>query len=473
MRRLLAFAVAAACAVVPLGPATAASPEAATPAEGAPPPAGAAPLFPYAVRRHTLANGVELLFVRQEAPQLAAFFTFFRVGSRDEVAPGRSGYAHLFERLHFRGTREHPSDLWERSTKDLGLEANAFTDDDVTAYWAAGPSASLPELIALEADRFANLEYGEEEYLAEARALLGDYLKDAASPDFRLHEAVRALAFTRHPYRHTSMGLGADIRAMPGGYRASQELYHQFYRPGNATVLVVGDFDEASVLEALEKHYGAWRPPSAPAPIQPPAEPPQSSPREARRSWPVPLLPRHYTGWRTPGAEDLDATAVQLVLWPYLFGPSSALAQELLRDRRLAESIGGEYLPRRDPFLFGASLVLRAPAAERLARVAIEKAVAAVAGGAIDARLLADVRENLASSVLMQTDTPYRTGLWLVYTTALTGNPGFLETLLQRAAQVEAKDLAAFARRYLVPANRVSVTIASGTGVRGSRGNGK
>ena len=470
MNLATATATATAClALAALAALPAAAQQPAPTPELAPAAAGAPvvpepPFFPYQVRRSTLGNGLQVLLVKHPSPRLAAFFLFFRAGSRDEVEPGRTGHAHLLEHLAFRGGSAEPGADWERATKDLGLDTNAFTDDDLTAYWASGPAESLPALIALEAHRFANLSYSEDAYQVEARTVLGEYLKDAGSPDFKLLEAVRAAAFAKHPYGHTTMGREADIRRMPAGYRHSQEVYRRWYRPENATVLVVGDFDEGAVLARIEERFGPWRPePAAPAAATE-AEPPQTAPREVRRPWPVPLLPRHFTGWKTPGADDLDATAVQMVLWPYLFGPASALARELVLERQLAGSIGGEYLPRRDPFLFGASLVLRAPAAEKPARAALEAAVASLARGRVDERLLEDVRANLLASVRMQTDTPHRAGLWLVYATALAGDPGRLEALLARSARVEGRDLTAFARRHLVATGRVSVTITGGTG---------
>jgi len=422
-------------------------------------PAPAPGPFPYPIHRRALENGLQIFFVPYDSPRLAAFFTVFRVGSRNEVEPGRSGFAHFFEHLTFRGSKNHSGQDWERITKSLGLDTNAFTDDDVTAYWLSGPAAALPTVIALEADRFINLDYGEDDFKVESRAVLGELLKNQASPEFELEEAARELAFTRHTYRHTTIGFERDVRDMPSGYRYSLDLYRRFYRPDNAMVLVLGDFDEEQVFQELKKHYGPWKGKGEPAQVE--AEPPQAKEKEARRGWPTPILPRLWSGWHTPGASDVDATAAQLVLWPLLFGRPSALYRELVLEQHLVEELGGEFQPHRDPYLFGYQAILKSGAAEAPTRAAAERAVAEVAAGHIDERLLADVKSNLLATLLLQTDTPYRAGVWLVYYGALTGDPGYLDQVLSRVEAVSPQELSAFARRWLVPANRTTAVVAT------------
>src|SRR5207244_3829601 len=98
---------------------------------------------------------------------LCAFFTAFRVGSRNEVEGGKTGFAHFFEHLSFRGTPKVAGHQWEEATKRLGLDTNAYTSDDITNYHEAGPSDALPKLIELEADRFLNLAYSQDDFKVE------------------------------------------------------------------------------------------------------------------------------------------------------------------------------------------------------------------------------------------------------------------------------------------------------------------
>jgi zinc protease len=416
--------------------------------------------FPYPLHRRALDNGLQVVFVPYDSPGIAAYFTVFRVGSRNEVEPGKSGFAHFFEHLSFRGTKRHSADDLERIVKSLGLDSNASTDDDVTFYWLSGPSAALPTVIELEADRFMNLAYSEDDFKIESRAVLGELLKSLASPDFKVYEAARDLAFTSHTYKHTTIGFERDVRDMPNGYRYSLDLYRRFYRPDNAMVIVVGDFDEDRTFDALQRFYGPWQGKGVPPKVA--REPPQARSKEQRFAWPTPILPRLWSGWHTPGADDLDATAAQYVLWPYLFSAPSPLYRELVIEKRLVEEIGGDWQPHRDPYLFGFELVLKSPAAEAAARAAVDRAVKDLADGKVDPAWLADAKSNALSTIVMETDTPYRTGVWLVYSSALTGDPGYLDAVMARVAALRPEELSAFARRYFVPEARTTVVVATG-----------
>jgi len=423
-------------------------------------PAAPRGAFPYPLHRRALENGLQVVFVPYDSPGIAAYFTAFRVGSRNEVEPGKSGFAHFFEHLSFRGTKSHSADDWERIVKSLGLDSNASTDDDVTFYWVAGPSSALPTVIEIEADRFMNLAYTEDDFKIESRAVLGELLKSLASPDFKVYEAARDLAFTKHTYKHTTIGFERDVRDMPNGYRYSLDLYRRFYRPDNAAVIVVGDFDEDRTFDLLRRFYGPWQGKGEAA--QATREPAQAKAKEERFTWPTPILPRLWSGWHTPGADDLDATAAQFVLWPYLFSTPSPLYREIVLEKRLVEEIGGDWQPHRDPYLFGVELVLKSPAAEAPARAAVDRALRDLAEGRVDAGWLADAKSNALSTIVMETDTPYRTGIWLVYSSALTGDPGYLDAVMARVAAVRPEELAAFARRYLVPEGRTTVVVAPG-----------
>ncbi len=227
------------------------------PAPVAPPSPTAS--LPFSVHERTLKNGLRIAFVPFDSKGIASFFTVFRIGSRNEVEAGRSGYAHFFEHLSFRGTKSVSGEEWERRTKALGLSPNAFTSDDITAYHLDGPSSALADIVKLEADRFANLAYSEDDFKVEARAVLGELNKDKTDPEYLLEETLRQLAFQKHTYRHTTIGFEKDVRDMPQGFTYSMEFYRRFYQPDNAWIVVVGDFDEEVVARAIDDSFGRWK----------------------------------------------------------------------------------------------------------------------------------------------------------------------------------------------------------------------
>src|SRR3984957_19943434 len=153
----------------------------------APAPSG---LIPYPLDVRTLKNGLRVVMVPTGPGGLAAYFTLVRVGSRNEVEEGRTGFAHFFEHMMFRGTEAYPADRYGQTLQSAGVNNNAETDDDFTLYTNYGPSDALPTVIAVEADRFQHLKYSVEGFQTEAKAVLGEYNKDVADPEFELDEQM-------------------------------------------------------------------------------------------------------------------------------------------------------------------------------------------------------------------------------------------------------------------------------------------
>ena len=175
-------------------------------------------IFPYPYAVNDLENGLRVVTVSTGYPDVVALYIVVNVGSRNEVEPGRSGFAHLFEHMKFRGTDKYPPEKWEAIMQAAGAETNAYTSDDRTVYHAVFSKDDLEPILELEADRFQNLKYTEEQFRTETRAVLGEYNKNFASPMRKLEEIIRETAFTTHTYRHTTMGFEKDVENMPEMY---------------------------------------------------------------------------------------------------------------------------------------------------------------------------------------------------------------------------------------------------------------
>ena len=212
--------------------------------------AAAENVFPYRYQTHTLPNGLRVIFIHMSGSGLVSYWSVVRTGSRDEIEPGRSGYAHFFEHMMFRGTKKYPGPVYDRIVNGMGADSNAFTSEDLTAFHLTFAKEDLAKVIELEADRFQNLHYERPAFQTEAGAVYGEYRKDQTEPAFMLEEKLRDTAFDRHTYKHTTMGFEADVKNMPQGYEYSQTFFQRFYRPENVVLLVVGDFDPAAALEA-------------------------------------------------------------------------------------------------------------------------------------------------------------------------------------------------------------------------------
>lgn len=186
-------------------------------------------VFPFPYETVELENGLRVYLIKAGAPGQIAYVSFVRTGSRDEVEPGKSGFAHFFEHMMFRGTEKYPN--FDAETTKMGAFRNASTWPDQTAYYMVANSEYLEKIIDLESDRFRNLKYSEADFRTEAGAILGEYQQGAREPARFLNEKVRETAFDKHTYRHTTIGFEADVRAMPEAYEYSKSFYERFYRP--------------------------------------------------------------------------------------------------------------------------------------------------------------------------------------------------------------------------------------------------
>ncbi len=425
--------------------------------------------FPYPLQVDTLSNGLAVVRVPFNSPGLVAYYTVVRVGSRNEVEPGKTGFAHFFEHMMFKGTKKHPEGERERILGTYGFDDNAFTTDDFTVYHSYGPNAGLEALIEVEADRFRNLEYSEPSFRTEALAVLGEYHKNAARPELRMEEKLGAAAFQKHTYQHTTLGFYDDIKAMPEQYQYSRTFFERWYTPDNSMLFIVGDFDDAKVMAAVREHYGPWARGKT-APVSIPTEPPQREPRTTHVDWEQPTLPRHVLSWHTPAASlKTQSAAIQAVLVPYLVGPTSPLYKELVLEKQLAESIGSDYYEHRDPHLFTLNATLKREQDRKTVNSALLKAVRDLASNRVDAKRLEAIRSNLRYGLPMGLETAKDVGGTLAWYAGIFGTPDAVSRHYQNISRVTAAQLVEFAKEYLTANNLTVLTLTPKAAAGGTK----
>src|SRR5258708_18141048 len=231
--------------------------------------------FPYDYSIDQLPNGLKLITVPTDRPNLVALYIIVRTGSRNEIEPGKSGYAHLFEHMMFRGSEHYSAEARDAILKKAGAESNAYTSDDRTVYHELFAKEDLDKIMELEADRFKGLKYSPDAYKTETRAVLGEYNKNSANPAEKLSEVVRETAFEKHTYKHTTMGFIKDIEDMPNQYDYSLEFYRRFYRPEYTTILIVGDVNRERAAGLTKKYFADWN--RGNYSVEIPVEPPQGA----------------------------------------------------------------------------------------------------------------------------------------------------------------------------------------------------
>jgi zinc protease len=313
-------------------------PLAAAPKKPAPKKAALPDLLPFKATEKLLPNGLKVIVVPTGFPNIVSLQIPVQTGSRNEVEPGKSGFAHFFEHMMFRGTKAYPPEKYQGIITQVGARQNAYTTDDFTNYHTTFSKDDLELVLKVEADRFQNLSYDEAGFKTESRAVLGEYNKNSANPIVKLDEAQREKAFSVHPYKHTTMGFIKDIEDMPNQLEYSREFFRRWYRPENTTVLVAGDVTAAQVIPLVEKYWGGWKRGTGHPAI--PQEPPAHGPVAAHVAWPTATLPWVTVAFHGPAFSDVkkDYAAVDL-LFDLSFGETSDLYKKLVETEQKVDQL--------------------------------------------------------------------------------------------------------------------------------------
>jgi len=415
-------------------------------------PAGAE-IFPYETHVETLDNGLRLIVVPMSSGGLATYWSIVRTGARDEYEPNRTGFAHFFEHMMFRGTEKYPSDLYNQKVTELGADANAFTSDDVTAYYLNVAAEDLETVMELESDRFRRLDYPEEMFRTEAGAVYGEYRKNRTNPFFTIYEAMRANAYEAHTYGHTAMGYEEDIKLMPTLYDYSRDFFDRYYRPENVVLLIVGDVEPEATFDLARKYYGDWEPGYRPPEV--PEEPPQTEERRFEVDYQGQSLPILWAAYKADAFDPTDESfAATFLLSNLAFGETSELYRELVLEEQLVEFLDSDLDFHRDPGLFHVYTRVKDP--EKVDRVLaeVDATVARYRDELPNAERLADLKSRIKYRFLMDLDTPSNVAGNLYQIIAVTGGIEAVEIFYQTLEGVTAEDVQQAAQKYLVTDRR-------------------
>ena len=416
--------------------------------------------LPFTPQVYELANGLRLVTVPFESPGIVAIYSVVRVGSRDEVRRSVSGFAHFFEHMMSIGTQAWPKERVRTLLMEAGGDQSGFTTDDFTCYTFVGDSAFSESWIEYEADRFQRLKYSVADFRATARALLGEYHKSSLQVYLPLMERLRAAVYKSHPYGRTAMGSLASIERMPRRYASSLKFLRHHYTPDNTNLIVVGDFDRASVIRAVERSFGRWKGRKKRVRVR--RERRQRREVRVRVNFPARTLPHLSLSWRTPRTNfDSSKTAVYNILYELMFGEASSLYRTLVLKRAVVARFQEWSWNHRDPYFFQVVAMvndakdLRAVENKILAQVKRLRRKGPTAG------YLETIKENVRYRTLMDLDTPDRVARMLAYTIGASGRVDGVRRRLEAIERLTTKDVRRFFRKYLRRRNRAVVTVLS------------
>ena len=418
-------------------------------------PAIAIDVAPISYVDRTLANGLRAILVVNRRVPSVAINVAYRVGGKDDP-PGRSGFAHLFEHLMFKGTSRTAPETIDRLTEDVGGFNNAFTSEDITNYYEVVPSNHLERLLWAEADRLASLDVNAANFATEREVVIGEYdQRILAEPYGMLDELVNREAYAVHPYGRGVIGSPDELNA--ASLDDVVAFHATYYRPDNAILVVAGDFDVDEASRWIDAYFGTIPTPAPPIPRVRAVEPEQIAERTFEyRAANVPLAAVEEA-YHIPSASHPDAPALDVLETVLGAGRSSRLYTSLVYDKQVATNASASADMREHPGLFGLRVTCARGVALADARAALAAELERVRAEPPDEAELTRARTQIASSIVRSRQTNSGIALMLVQATVDRGDPGLVNDDLARYLAVTGDDVMRVARTYLRPQNRTVV----------------
>ncbi len=424
---------------------------------------------PYTAK--TLANGLKVIVVPTDSPGVVSLQIPVQTGSRNEIEKGKSGFAHFFEHMMFRGTPSYPPEAYQAVIQNAGGDQNAYTSTDLTNYYTTFASDDLEKIIEVEADRFQHLLYTEEQFRTEALAVKGEYLKNYSNPMLKGLEKLSEIAYTVHPYGHTTMGYLADIEDMPNQMDYSKVFFDRWYRPEYTSIIVVGDVEPAATMAMIEKHWGGWQRGSYQVDI--PVEPPLAGPKHAHLKWEGPTPPILVHAWRSPafstGSTD---TAALMLLNELYFGQTSAFYQKVVINERWADQFFAMPPMNKDPGLFAVMARLTDPGHAQAVVDEIQSTLVQARSELLDVSRLNETKSRSKYAFAATLDSASSLASTLARFVHYERDPETLNRLYQQFDAVTPADIQRMANAVFTDRNRASVTIATTDDLPGGNGFG-
>jgi len=427
-------------------------------------------IAPLKYRQRALGNGLTVISLENRRSPTVAIQVWYHVGGKDDP-PGRSGFAHLFEHIMFKSTKNQKNENFDRLTEDVGGANNAFTEEDVTVYHETVPSNYLEPLLWAEADRLANLSVNDANFVSE-RAVVEEEFRTSvlASPYGRLEELyVDQNSFVAHPYKRGVIGSIADLDSAT--IEDVRKFHEMYYRPDNATLIVTGDFDPAQLDAWVDKYFGRIAKPAGGIPRVMVTEPARTKEARFNTTGPNVPLPATAITFLVPPRKSDDADALRVAEVILGHGESSRMNQSLVYRQQIASSAGARADLRDDAGLFGLTIITAggksADDAEKAALAELEK----LKTEPVSAAELDKARNILLSSVLHRRETAEGQAFALGEAAVRFGDPERANTDIARLQAVTAAEVQRAAQKYFTAENRVVIRYENGHEEQGGKSN--
>ncbi len=397
----------------------------------------------------TLANGMKIIVKEDRRAPTVAHMIWYRVGSMDEVS-GTTGVAHVLEHMMFKGTKKLKTGECSARVAALGGRENAFTSKDYTAYFQQIEKSRLEDVMALEAERLANLVISKEEFEKEIRVVMEERrLRTDDQPISLLYEALNATAHFAHPYRHPIIGWMGDLQHMT--VEDTRNWYRRWYAPNNATMVVTGDVDAKQVFKLAQKYFGSLPAKTLPQAYATP-DPEQRGIRRVTVKAPA-ENPYVALAFKVPKLENVDKDVEPYaldVLAAILDGYDNArLNARLVRTERVAVSAGAGYSGiARGPVLFildgTPSAGVTTEQLEGLLRAEVNR----IAQEGVTEQELKRVKTQLIASQIYKRDSIFGQAMEIGTMEMVGFSYKQIDHIIAKLGEVTAEQVQAVARKY-------------------------
>lgn len=426
-------------------------------AQAARPAARASAVPPLAFTSRTLPNGLVVYAIRDTSTANVSVQMWYNVGSKDDPA-GRSGFAHLFEHILSRVTRNIPHGELSRIVEEqAGGTRNASTGPDTTNYYETVPANQLEAMLWAHAERMGRSVLDQQVFETERNIVKEEMRQRVLSQPYGRLQRYYTFdtGFTSHPYRRSGIGTMADLDAAT---LADARAFHEnFYRPDNAVLIVSGNFDSAELDRLVDRHLGALPRPRRPILRHRAAERPRAGARTLTVYGPNVPLPAIMFSWQRPRQNHPDSAALTMLDQILSGGQSSRLFRSLVYDRQLAQSVNAQDFGLEDAGIFAIQAIVASGRDIGETETLLAAEIARLRDQPPSEAEMAEARNEIVSQLLFARETPEGRAFELGSSVTTANDPRWGDRLLASVQRVTAADVRRVARRYLSDSNRVSI----------------
>lgn len=416
---------------------------------------------PLPIKERRLDNGMRVVSVRDTSSPTVSIHVWYNVGSKDDPE-GRSGFAHMFEHMMFKSTKNMKSETFDRLTEDVGGYNNASTYDDFTNYFEVVPSNYLETLLWAEAERMVNLNVDEANFASEREVVKEEFRQRILANPYGMlfGQYIDKLSFTTHPYKRPGIGNLDELSAAT--VADANAFYKTYYRPDNAVLIVVGDFDQSQFDSWVDKYFGRIKPDKTPIPRVTAVEPDRTEEKRYVKTAPNVPFPAVAITYLAPVSKSPDVPALELAETILSGGESSRLYQALVYKQQIAQEAGFQADIRVDRGL----LTFFAIASEGKTPEALEKSLLAelarIQKIPVTAKELAKAKNQLITRTIQEREQNDGKASAIERAIAYNGDPNAVNTDIQALQNVTVADIQRVMKKYFSANNRVVIYYIGG-----------